>query len=160
MGNIKKTNDSAGLESRPSGFSRRNFVKGAATAAAVAAAIPLQPLLGGKETTAEASVVEFNTSDRSKASFNFRVHAAKVEHVDVGLQADNGDAARFTDGSGSYTKALQHDALGVTNQASFQSLIKAFENGTSQAFDQIIIGTPDSINNFDNVTWIHIVDVL
>jgi len=147
MGTSEKTNDAAGLESRPSGFSRRNFVKGAATAAAVAAAIPLQPLLGGKETTAEASVAEFNPTDRSNASFNFRVNTAKTEHVSVGLQADNGDADRFKDGSGSYTKALQHDALGVTNQASFHSLIEAFEHGKSEDFAEIIIGTPGGGGN-------------
>jgi hypothetical protein len=38
--------------------SRRNFVRGAATAAALAA-VPLEPFLGGKESRAEASVISY-----------------------------------------------------------------------------------------------------
>lgn len=140
MGTLQE--NTGATENRPSGISRRNFVKGAATATAVAAAIPLQPLLGGRETTAEASVAEFNPAKRTRDSFDVRVDAAKAERINVGLQADNGDADRFKDGSGSYTKALKHDALGVTNAAAFQSLIEAFEHGKPEDFDEIIIGTP------------------
>ncbi len=142
MSTSKKHNEPAELENRPGGLSRRNFVKGAATAAAVAAAVPLQPLLGGKETLAEASVGDFNPAARSDASFNFRVATAKAEHINVGLQADNGDADRFTDGSGSFTKSLLHDGLGVTNARAFQSLRHAVSDGKFEDFEEIIVGTP------------------
>ena len=49
-------------------ISRRKFVTGAATAAAVAAAVPLEPLLGGKESRAEASVVHYRPGSRAEAS--------------------------------------------------------------------------------------------
>src|SRR5205809_2999146 len=106
MGTSKRKNDTTGLESQPSGISRRNFVKGAATAAAVAAALPLQPLLGGKETAAEASVLGLDGPDRSTDSFNYRTAVAKAEHIPIVVPPDNGDAARFTYHRSSWSAAM------------------------------------------------------
>jgi hypothetical protein len=121
---------------------RRNFLKGAATVAAAAAVVPLQPLLGGKKSKAGASVVEFKGGRRARRSFKFRTRAAQAENIDVGLQADNGDAARFTDFSGSYSKASAHDALGVPNVDSVNSLLRALGSGEAADFKEIIVGTP------------------
>src|SRR5262249_22024360 len=120
--------------------SRRKFVGGAVAAAT--AAIRLQPLLGTKESTAEASIVPYNENTRSAASFNYRISMARAERIDVRVQPDNGDAARFTDFSGNYSKALLHDALGVPNKAAFQSLLQALESGEPGDFDRILVGTP------------------
>jgi hypothetical protein len=119
--------DNTRSESRTSKVSRRTFVKGAATVATAAATVPLQPLLGGNESTAEASVVDYNSSNRANASFNYRKSMAQAEKVNVGEQADNGDAARFTDFSCSYSKALLHDGLGVPNAAAMLSLKDAVQ---------------------------------
>src|SRR5262245_48149986 len=89
--------------------SRRTFVGGGAAAAA-AATVPLLPLLGGKESAAEASIVPYNENTRTAASFNYRTSTARAARIAVGVQPDNGDAERFTDFSGNYTKALLHDA--------------------------------------------------
>src|SRR5438034_10119409 len=121
---------------------RRNFVKGAATIAAVAAAVPLEPLLGGKGSVAEASVVDYNPALRANASFNYRKGMAQAEKINVGRQADNGDAARFTDFSCSYSKALLHDGLGVPNAAACLSLKNALATGNHPDFDNIVVGTP------------------
>src|SRR5215471_19100267 len=94
-----------GPETKAGNVSRRNFVGGVAAAAA-AVAIPLQPLFGGKESAAEASIVPYNDSTRTAASFKYRISTAQAEHIDVGVQPDNGDAKRFTDFSGNYSKAL------------------------------------------------------
>ncbi len=142
MSTSKKQNDPAGLENRPSSISRRRFVKGAATAAALAAAVPFQPLLGGKETIAEAAVVPYKSKKRADRSFNYRVSTANAERIDVGVQADNGDAARFTDFSGNYSKALLHDGLGVPNANAFKSLTHALQTGEASDFKNIIVGTP------------------
>jgi len=133
-------------ENRPSGISRRNLLKGVATAAAVAAAVPLQPLLGGKETAAEASVIGFDGSDRSADSFNFRTGVAQAEHIPIVVPPDNGDAARFTDHSSSWSKALVHDDLQIVNEASWQSFVKALTSGKFQDFQNIIVGNPGSTN--------------
>src|SRR5215831_2911057 len=105
--------------------SRRNFVRGAATIATVAAAVPLEPLLSGRGSVAEASVVDYNSSTRANASFNYRKSMAQAEKINVGEQADNGDEARFTDFSCSYSKGLLHDGLGVPNADAFRSLKNA-----------------------------------
>src|SRR5438046_7120030 len=89
-------------------LSRRNFVKGAATLAAVAATVPLKPILGGKESVAEAAVAGGNFPNRTNDCFNYRKNAAQAEKINVGFQPDNGDSARFTDFSCSYSKGLLH----------------------------------------------------
>jgi hypothetical protein len=120
--------------------SRRGFVRGATTAAA-AAALPLQSLLG-QGPTAQAAVAPYAPGTRAANSFVFRESAAVAEAIDVGLQPDNGDAARFTDFSGMYSKALQHDGLGVPNSAAWRSLRKALTTGRFSDFESIIVGTP------------------
>lgn len=130
-----------GRKTEPGKLSRRNFVGGGAVVAA-AAAIPLQPSLGGKESTAAASVVSYNSHKRMEASFSYRMAMARAERIDVGDQPDNGDADRFTDFSGNYSKALLHDALGVPNKAAVDSLIHAFQTGNFSDFENILVGTP------------------
>jgi hypothetical protein len=125
-------------ETESRNVNRRKFIR----AAAASAVIPLAPLLGGKESAADASVVPYNGNTRMAASFNYRMSMARAERIDAGLQPDNGDAARFTDFSGNYSKALLHDALGVPNKAAVQSLIGALRSGEHSDFDNILVGNP------------------
>ena len=60
----------------------------------------------------------------------------------MGAQPDNGDAERFKDFSGIYSKALLHDALGVPNKAAVNSLINALQTGEFSDFENILVGTP------------------
>jgi hypothetical protein len=125
--------------------SRRKFlgnVSGVAVAAVTAGAIGLEPLLGGKESVADASVVPYSSEGREDKSFNYRVRTANAERINSGQQPDNGDATRFTDFSGSYSKASLHDALGVPNAASWLSLKHALKTGEFEDFENIIVGTP------------------
>src|SRR5438876_1859501 len=55
-----------GHANRPA-LSRRNFVKSAATVAAVAATVPLKPMLGGKASVAEAASTNTNASGSSNS---------------------------------------------------------------------------------------------
>jgi len=122
-------------------LSRRNFV-GAGAAVAAAAAIPLQPLLEGKEPGAGAPVVPYDSRKRANASYDYRTAMARAERIDVEEQAGNGDAEKFTDFSGNYSKALLHDAFGVPNKAAVESLIHAFQTGEFSDFEKILVGTP------------------
>ena len=140
MDNEKK--DLTGPETETGKVTRRNFVKGAVTVAAVAAAVPIEPLLGGKHSVAEASVVPYGSAARAAASFNYRTNTAQAENIDVGVQPDNGDATTFTDFSGSYSKALLHDGLGVPNATSWLSMKNALTTGSFLDFENIIVGTP------------------
>src|ERR1041385_7204375 len=122
--------------------SRRNFVKGAATIGIAVATVPVQPLLSGKESVVEASVIDYNSSNRSNSSFNYRKSVAQAQKISVGKKADNRDSARFTDFSCSYSKALLHDALGVPNAAAMLSLKNALRTGDHSDFENIVVGTP------------------
>ncbi len=134
-------------------LSRRNFVKSAATVAAVAATVPLKPMLGRKESVAEAASASTNSNGNSSSAnrmndcFNYRKNMALAERINVGPQPDNGDIARFTDFSGSYSKALLHDSLGVPNAAAYASLRNAFATGNSADFGNIIVGSPGGGGN-------------
>src|SRR5688500_8251248 len=78
-------------------LSRRNFVRGAATAAAITATIPLKPLLGGPGSTAEASTINYEPNKRTNDSFIYRRNTALNNKINVGELPDNGDRTRFTD---------------------------------------------------------------
>jgi hypothetical protein len=125
----------------PADSSRRSFLGrvGGATAVALAAGIPLEPLFEGK---AEASVVPYRSNNRANDSWNYRKSTAQAEKIDVGVLPDNGDLRRFTDYSGSWSKCLKHDALGIVNRASYQSFLYALTTGRHQDFENILVGNP------------------
>ena len=107
-----------------------------------AAAIPLAPVVGGKQSELDAAIVPDKGNKRAEACLDYRVQTARQERVAVGVQPDNGDSDRFTDFSGNYSKALLHDALGVPNKGAMQSMIKALETGEFSDFEKILVGTP------------------
>src|SRR6267143_2935874 len=142
---VANPNDLSSGSDPSSSASRRKFLgdlSGAAVAALTAGAIGLEPLLDGKGSVAEASVVDYSSERREDKSFNYRRSTANAEKIDVGRQPDNGDATRFSDFSGSYSKALLHDGLGVPNAASWLSLKRALHSGEFEDFENIIVGTP------------------
>ncbi|MFN2530058.1 MAG: vanadium-dependent haloperoxidase [Pyrinomonadaceae bacterium] len=142
-----KSEDLTPVEVEVEKVTRRSFVKGAAIVATAVASVPLEPLFAGKESVAEASVVDYNSANRANASFNYRKSMAQAQKINIGDQSDNGDAARFTDFSCSYSKALLHDALGVPNAAAMLSLKNALKTSDHSAFDNIGVGTPGGGSN-------------
>ena len=134
---------------QPADRSRRLFMgkAGGLTAMAIAATmVPLEPLLGGKETEADASVITYKETDRSRDSFIFRKQTAQAERINPGVAPDNGDNARYTDHSGLYSKALIHDNLELVNQGSWQSFINALTSGNFSDFENILVGNPGGTN--------------
>jgi hypothetical protein len=138
----KEKKDPITSKTDKSQVSRRNFVKGAATLAAAAATVPLKPLLGDPGSTADASTIPYVSNQRVNDSFQYRRRVAQENKIDVGLLPDNGDRARYKDFSALHTKALQHNALGVPNQSSMQSLLNALEDESFTALQNVIVGTP------------------
>lgn len=123
-------------------LSRRRFMKGAATIAAVTATIPLKPLLGGPGATADASTIDYQSNKRANDSFIYRRNTAIANRINIGEVPDNGDLLTFTDFSANHSKALVHSALGVPNNASYQSFINALTSETFQGLQNVIVGTP------------------
>jgi hypothetical protein len=128
---------------------RRQFIgRLGKTAAGAAAAVTVgaSPFTGGKASTVQAAGGS-DAPGRMNDCFNYRKNAAIAMRVNVGAQKDNGDAARFTDFSGNFSKALPHDALGIPNSAAYLSLRNAFATGSSADFNNVIVGTPGGGGN-------------
>jgi hypothetical protein len=129
--------------------SRRKFMRTmgcVGAAAAGASALPLEPLFGGKNAAAEASVVTYKSNTRANASCQYRTSTAQSEKSSVGVLPDNGDSARFTDFSGSWSKCLRHDALGIPNSAAYLSLTNALATGRFSDFERILVGNAGGTN--------------
>src|SRR6516162_8957225 len=130
----------------PNDESRRSFLGkvglGGATAAALAVGVSLEPLIAGKQGEAEASVVNYRSHRRAVASHDYRTDTARQEKFDNGELPDNGDAERFTDFSGSWSKCLPHTYLGIVNRASWLSLTHALQTGRFSDFENIQVGNP------------------
>lgn len=130
----------------PNNGSRRSFIKRAGGLAAIAAIVPLEPLLGGKETEAQASDITYSENTRAGNAFTVRKTAAGNDRVNPGVLPDNGDFALYTDHSGSWSKTLAHDNLEIVNQSSFTSFVNALTSGNFSDFEKIIVGDPGGGN--------------
>ena len=128
----------------PADTSRRSFLgtMGGATAVALAAGIPVEPLLEGTAGEAQASTISYRPNNRANDSFNYRKGMAQSEKIDVGVLPDNGDGRRFTDYSGLWSKCLQHDAVGIPNRSSYQTLLFALQSGRFADFEHVLVGNP------------------
>jgi hypothetical protein len=130
----------------PNDESRRSFLGkvglGGATAAALAVGVSLEPLVAGKDGEAEASVVNYRSHRRAMSSYDYRTDTARQERIDNSELPDNGDAQRFTDFSGSWSKCLPHTSLGIVNRASWLSLSHALQTGRFSDFQNIQVGNP------------------
>jgi hypothetical protein len=134
---------------QPADRSRRSFLNkaGGLTAMAVAAAmVPLEPLLGGKESTAEASVITYAENTRANNSFEYRRQEAQAEKISPPVAPDNGDAAKYSDHSGTWSKTLAHDDLEIVNANSYTSLVNALTSGNFTDFQNILVGNPGGTN--------------
>ena len=138
----------------PSNTSRRSFLGkiGVGGAAAVAlAAVPLEPLIEGKHGEAEAATVPYGASARAQASLNYR-RATINSNVGPATEApDNGDSQIYTDYSALYSKGLQHDALGIPNAASYQSMLHALQTGNFSDFKNILVGNPGGFGKLNGI---------
>jgi hypothetical protein len=140
--------DKKHADQKQGGSTRRSFLgkAGGLTAVALAAAVaPIEPLLGGKESSAEASTIPYNDQTRAAASLNYRNSTATAENIDLGVLPDNGDKS-FTDHSGLWSKALPHDSLEVVNQNAWATFVKALSTGSFTDFENIIVGHPGGLH--------------
>ena len=147
MKEVSVDSDSPAQADELNDVSRRRFIGGLGAAVG---AIGAAPLLGGKESTAEAAPTGGGGTSlgpgRMNDCFAYRRDAAINSRVNV-TQTGNGDITRYTDYSAIYSKGLLHDALGIPNAAAAESLIKAFQTGRQSDFNSIIMGSPGGGGN-------------
>jgi len=132
--------------SNKSTISRRSFlsrVGGVATVAATAGAMTtLGPILGGKESLAEAvEIGPLSDSARADASYNYRVAIATAERANpIVAHPCNGDEALYADKGATFSKCLVHDSFGRVDTSSYNSYINALTTGNPLDFNSIIVG--------------------
>ena len=117
MNNPKPSDPTSETPTNPkSSGSRRAFlrnVRGAAIAAATVSAVGIEPLLGGKESLANAQQSAPSGPRRANESLELRTKIAVQERaVPVPNHPTNGDLQRYPDQANTYTKCLPHDAFG------------------------------------------------
>ena len=130
--------------------SRRAFLRGAGGLTVVsmaAAAIPLEPLLRESRSKAEAAVISYNDVTRASGSLSYRQTTAQNEDIDLGVLPDNGDAAAFSDHSGTWSKVLPHPNLGIVDNTAYGTFIDALTTGKFADFQAIQVGNPGGSNH-------------
>jgi hypothetical protein len=133
------------------GSSRRKFLGqvGAALTggvvlgkAAVASAQSNNPALGDG-VSAPTSVID----PRVRRSFEIRVRTATEEAlIPVPPHTTNGDEERYPDKSGTYSKGILQNAIGLVNLNAFQTFKTALNSGNPADFENIILGGPRTLN--------------
>ncbi len=145
-----KTEASAAF-SNSEGSSRRKFLGqiGAALAggavfgkAALASAQSSNPAIG------DGIASDPNAIDpRVMQAFTIRKGAANAEaHIAVPPHTTNGDEQRYLDKSGTYTKGLLQDGIGLVNLNAYDTFKTALARGTFEDFENIITGGPRTQN--------------
>jgi hypothetical protein len=133
------------------GTSRRKFLSqvGEAIAggavfgkAAIASAQSHNPAFG------DGIVPEAHVTDpRVKQAYAIRKAAATAEgHIPVPPHTTNGDEELYGDKSGTYTKGILQNGIGLVNLAAFQTFRHAIDTGKFEDFENVITGGPRTQN--------------
>jgi len=84
---------------------------------------------------------------RVPRSFACRTGAAGHDaFVPPPAQVDNGDEARYADKSGTYTKGILQNGVGLVDLAAYQTFITALKSGDPADFEKIVLGGPRTLN--------------
>lgn len=122
--------------------SRRRFI-GQVTAALAGGAL-LSKATGARAANfGDGQVPAFpgNTDPRVIQAYHIRVAAAAKEAaIPVPPHTTNGDEQRYRDKSGTYTKALLQDGIGLVNLQAYHSFRKAINSGKFSDWENIIAG--------------------
>jgi hypothetical protein len=87
------------------------------------------------------------TDPRIRRCFAIRVRAANEEaRIAVAPQTTNGDEQRYRDKSGTYTKGLLQNGIGLVNLNAYQSFKRALNSGNPADFENIIMGGTRTLN--------------
>jgi hypothetical protein len=134
------------------GSSRRKFlgqVGAALTGGVVLGKAPLasaQPDASGA--TDNVRLPDRVIDPRVKKSFAIRVGTATKEAlIPVPPHTTNGDEERYADKSGTYTKGILQDGIGLVNLNAFQTFKTALNSGNPADLENIIIGGTRTLND-------------
>jgi hypothetical protein len=84
---------------------------------------------------------------RVAQSYAIRLAAAAAQAaIPIPSHQTNGDQQRYSDASGTYTKVIQQDSIGLVNPTAYASFTKALASGNPADFEDIIIGGARTLN--------------
>lgn len=87
------------------------------------------------------------TSGRVWRSWALRTRTAGHDaFATAPAQVDNGDEARYSDKSGTYTKDVLQSNVGVADSAAYQSFKAALSSGDPADFEKIVVGGSRTLN--------------
>ena len=88
------------------------------------------------------------TNPRIRRCFLMRVGTAGQEaRIPAAPETTNGDEQRYHDKSGTYSKGLLQNGIGLVNLQAFQSFKRALNSGNPADFENIIIGGTRTLND-------------
>ena len=127
-------------------ISRRNFLYGAGSAAAVAAA-GSSGLLGASAQSVAGSLVanaaeaSSNEGQRDLKALQLKRERASAEYQTfVQDHPTNGDEALYPNKIGNYSKGLPHDSLGEVDLSAWNSFVQILNSGDPDAFENLPLG--------------------
>ena len=87
------------------------------------------------------------TDSRVRQSFAIRLATAREEaRIPAAPQTTNRDEERYHDKSGTYSKAILQDGIGLVNLHAFQTFKRALNSGNPADFEHIIMGGQRTLN--------------
>lgn len=151
VADVPETGKTASSNNGPKPSSRRKFLGQIGVALTSGVVLGKTPLVSAQS---EASVGKDDARQpdgvidpRVKDSFAIRVDAAAKEaRIPVPRHTTNGDEERYSDKSGTYTKGLLQDGIGLVNPAAYRSFRKAISSGRFQDWEDIITGGSRTLN--------------
>jgi hypothetical protein len=132
-----------------SGFSRRRFLSGLGSAAAVTAISTTTSVSTGLGHAAVEEAVERSGAPRSTNPVLARRDQASKIRIDRATansqlplpdHLTNGDESRYPSRIGSYTKGLPHNRFGEVDSYAWSTLKAALDSGSPTAFENILLG--------------------
>jgi hypothetical protein len=123
------------------GPSRRRFLSQVGAALAGGAILGKAGQAGAQTADDGLAIQEGVTDPRAQQSFALRVKTAKKEAaIPVPPHTSNGDEERYSDKSGTYTKALLQDGIGLVNLTAYRSFRRAINSGQFKDWENVILG--------------------
>jgi hypothetical protein len=131
------------------GPSRRRFLSQVSAALATGAVLGKIPRASAQSPAIGDGIAAPDSlvNPRIKQSFAIRVGTATKEAlIPVPPHTTNGDEQLYPDKSGTYSKGVLQDGIGLVNLAAFKSFRRAINRGTFQDFENVITGGTRTLN--------------
>jgi hypothetical protein len=108
---------------------------------------PVEVAVKHGESSGLAESIKVSANERVQRAFDIRVSAALAQAaVEIAPHATNGDQQRYPDGSGTYTKVVLQDSIGLVNPAAYKGFLKALASGRPEDFEAIVLGGTRPLN--------------